>query len=96
MAYPNAIISHYPITNSDHCLLLLSLFGSVDAASKSFKFEGFWLHNSSCMCSVRRMELGEWGWFWESAFQKNSCGSICFEKLEQARVFVTFSQLLKM
>lgn len=52
VAYPNAIISHYPITNSDHCLLLLSLFGSVDAAPKSFKFEGFWLHNSSCMSVV--------------------------------------------
>lgn len=49
MANPNATIIHYPITHSDHSPLVMSLFGSVDTAPKSFKFEGFWTWEASCV-----------------------------------------------
>lgn len=49
VAYPNATISHYPITNSDHRPIVLSLFGSVEHVPKPFKFEAFWLSSVSCL-----------------------------------------------
>lgn len=54
MAYPNATITHYPITASDHSPLLLSLFVSIEAAPKPFKFEGFWLQDDSCLGVVTK------------------------------------------
>lgn len=49
MVFLNAAIIHYPVTNFDHSPLIMSLFGSADSASESFKFEGFWTKEASCV-----------------------------------------------
>lgn len=49
VAYQNPIIQHYTLTISDHVPLVLALNGLGNSAPKAFKFESFWIRDSSCM-----------------------------------------------
>lgn len=49
VAYLSAIVQHYPLTNSDHVPLVLALNGLENSAPKAFKFQRFWLRDSSCL-----------------------------------------------
>lgn len=49
VAYENAIIHHYPLTNSDHVPLVLPLYGMECSVPKAFKFKIFWIRDVSCM-----------------------------------------------
>lgn len=39
--FPNAVVKHYGITNSDHVPLIINLFGSEASVAKGFKFKKF-------------------------------------------------------
>lgn len=54
MAFPNAAIIHYPVTNSNHTPVVLSIFGFAESALKSFKFECFWTRDDSCVGMVAK------------------------------------------
>lgn len=47
-SYPNASVSHYSLTNSDHVPIILHLFGSEAQVATCFKFEKFWARDASC------------------------------------------------
>lgn len=45
--FPRAIVHHLPRTSSDHCPLLLESQGRCSKGPKPFKFEQFWLKEST-------------------------------------------------
>lgn len=82
-AFLNATISYYPISNSDHRPIILSLLGSMENVPRPFKFEAFWLRNESCMdvVSVAWRSLSA-ACPEKALFKKNTCNPLCFEKME--------------
>lgn len=46
-SFPNAIVKHYRVTNSDHVPLILNLFGCEISVAKTFKFERLWAREDS-------------------------------------------------
>jgi exonuclease III len=45
--FPNSLINHLSATNSDHCPILLSTFGTYRNIPKPFRFEAFWTRDQS-------------------------------------------------
>ncbi|XP_059443283.1 uncharacterized protein LOC132175345 [Corylus avellana] len=57
--FPNALINHFPATNSDHCPILLSTTGSYQNLPKPFRFEAFWTRDKSSYSVVAGAWLEE-------------------------------------
>jgi hypothetical protein len=45
--FSNALINHFPTTQSDHCPILISTSGSYINIPKPFRFEAFWTRDKS-------------------------------------------------
>lgn len=59
MAFPNTVIHHYSITNSDHVPIILSLFDTESTSPKPFKFELFQTRERACYGVVAAAWTGD-------------------------------------
>jgi hypothetical protein len=59
LQFPNSLINHLPATQSDHCPILISTFGSYRNIPKPFQFEAFWTRDKSSHAVVAEAWLVE-------------------------------------
>ncbi|KAG8380712.1 hypothetical protein BUALT_Bualt06G0044500 [Buddleja alternifolia] len=57
--FPRAFVSHLPMINSDHSLLLLTTDSEGFGGPKLFRFENMWIRYSSCQEVVKDSWLGK-------------------------------------
>ena len=57
--FPNSLISHFLVANSDHCPILLSTSGSYQNLHKPFRFEAFWTRDQASHSVVAEAWLVE-------------------------------------
>lgn len=52
LLFSRAFIKHFPRFASDHAALFLDTYGDQQGLPKPFRFEAFWLRNTSCRSIV--------------------------------------------
>ena len=52
--FPQAVVVHLPVVNSDHSSILLNSTSNEDNSKRPFKFEAAWLRDSTCINEVEK------------------------------------------